>query len=172
MSIQKKILLFIIGWVIILGGFVVNRGLINSTGFYYWPTLSLITYLVILCLSLKDRNLIFPVVFLLMVPLTLLLDAWLGAAAFGYYATGFLLGNIFILESLVLANIKTEPTQLIDIFIFLICFWIIGPLLFIHFINPLTFAYNFTTALIHLVIDFSCCFVAIKLIKPYSAKYV
>jgi len=53
-----------------------------------------------------------------MVPLTLLLDAWLGAAAFGYYATGFLLGNIFILESLVLANIKTEPTQLIDIFIF------------------------------------------------------
>ena len=75
MSIQGKILLFTIGWAIILGGFVINRSLANSTGFYYWPTISLITYLVVLCLSLKERNLIFPVVFLLMVPVALFLDA-------------------------------------------------------------------------------------------------
>ncbi|HPS28229.1 MAG TPA: hypothetical protein PLX10_00150 [Candidatus Paceibacterota bacterium] len=172
MSIQGKILLFTIGWAIIFGGFVINRSLVSSTGFYYWPTISLVTYLVVLCLGLKERNFILPVVFLLMVPLAFFLDTLLGAAAFGYYATGFFLGSLFILESLVLANIKTEPTQLIDIFIFLICFWIVGPILFIKFINPLVSTYNFTAALIHLVVDFSCCFIVLKLIKPYSSRNV
>ena len=172
MSIQAKVLLFVIGWTIILGGIVINRSLVNSTGFYYWPTISLIAYLVILCVGLGERTLTLPTVSLLIVPLALFLDTWLGAGAFGYYATGFLFGSLFILESLVLTNIKTVPTQLIDIFIFLVCFWIIGPILFTNFINPVISTYNFKVALIHLIIDFSCCAIVIKLIKSYSVRNV
>ncbi|HPR91294.1 MAG TPA: hypothetical protein PK547_00975 [Candidatus Paceibacterota bacterium] len=172
MSIRAKVLLFVIGWAVILGGILINHSLVGLTGFYYWPTVSLIAYLVVLCFGLGERDLIFPVVFLMMVPLTIFLDTWLGAAAFGYYAIGFLVGNLFILGSLVLANIKTVPTQLIDIFIFLSCFWIVGPFLFTNFINPLISNYNFITACIHLVVDFSCCFIVIKLIKPSWGRNV
>lgn len=171
--VTEKIILFLgISWVIIMSGFLANRLLVLSTGFYYWPTLGLIAYLILLCLGLKEQKFILPILLFLVFPLALFLDTILGSAAFGYYAIGFLLGNLFFLSSLSFTNINNQPTQLIDILIFLIAFWIIGPVCFIKFINPTVFNYNLTNALIHLVTDFVFCFFIIKKIKPYFLKYV
>ncbi len=172
MSTKGRIILFVIGWAIIVGGFLANRMLVLLTGFYYWPTLSLIAYLILLCLGLKEQKLILPILFFLAFPLVLFLDTILGSAAFGYYAIGFLLGNLFFFGSLSLTNINNEPTQLIDIFIFLILFWVIGPILFIKFINPIVSDYNFIAAFIHFIIDFFFCFLIVKKAKPYFLKHV
>jgi hypothetical protein len=172
MSIQERILLFIIGWGVIMGGIFVNRFLVFSTGIYYFPTISLITYLILLCLGLKDKRLIIPILLFLTIPLTLLIDTLLGAAVFGYYATGFLLGNMCFFGSLLFINIHNESTQLINIFIFLVFFWIMGPAIFINFISHEGLNYNFLIATIHLIVDFCISFFVVKIVIAYLPKNV
>jgi hypothetical protein len=172
MSAENKTINFLAGWAFLVGAFWLDYFLIRLTGFYYWPTLFLTVYLISLCLYLKEHKLFWPVIIILILPLSLIIDYWSGAPAFGYYATGFLLGSLCFLISLSFTNIQNRSSQLINIGVFLIFFWLIGPLIFTSIIDSTLWGYNFWGGAIHLFIDFGICLIATKLIKSSFGKNV
>ena len=172
MPVKEKLFLFLASWLILIGAFWFNYFLISITGFPYWPTLFLVVYLMLLCLNFKKQGLFLPTMWVLIFPLSIVVDAWGGAPAFGYYATGLLLGSLFFLFSISFTNINNHSTQLINIAVFLLFFWFIGPLIFIKLIEPTLFGYNFLGATIHFIIDFGSSCLVTKLVRAPLLKYV
>jgi hypothetical protein len=172
MLAKEKLFLFLAGWFLLIGAFWLNSFLVNVTEFVYWPTLFLVVYLTFLCFTFKKPNLFLLTLWFLILPLSLVVDTLSGSPTFGYYATGLLLGSLFFLFSLSFTNINNRSTQLINVSVFLIFFWIIGPLIFIKLLEPTIVGYNFLGAAIHCLIDFITCFFATKLVKTSSLKYV